>query len=250
MKDKAFLIDTSKCMGCRGCQVACKQWNQLPAEATVNTGSYENPPTTKPNTYTKVAFKEVVEGGSVKWLFRKEQCMHCTDAACVNSCPVDAQGRNEYGLTEIDKDKCIGCGLCAQVCPFQMPKISEATKKASKCWVCLDRISEGMEPACAKACPTDAISFGDREEMLALGRNKVAASKDKKLYLYGTIEFGGLHVMYVLPEPPEIYGLPQGAAALNKFELYTYLEEKFRGSPIRDEVLTAAALKYFGNVRV
>ena len=126
MEDKSLLIDTSKCMACRGCQIACKQWNQLPAESTKNTGSYENPPTTMGKTYTKVAFKEVVEPGTgnVKWLFRKEQCMHCTSANCIKMCPVDARAKNEFGFTEIDTEKCIGCGVCVSI--SVKPKIGRA----------------------------------------------------------------------------------------------------------------------------
>ena len=250
MQDKAMLIDSSKCMGCRGCSVSCKQWNQLSAVTTRNTGSYENPPSFTPQTYTKVSFKEVADGNKVKWLFRKEQCMHCNTASCVAMCPVDARSKNEFGFTEIDKEKCIGCGICVNACPYGVPSLEDTTKKATGCRFCLDRVLSGIKPACAKTCPTGAIQFGDRKEMLSLGRS-IEARSSGKLTLYGEKEFGGLHMIYLLQDTPAVYGLPkEGAAAFNKFELFAYLEDKFKVSPVKEEVLTAAALKYFGNVRI
>jgi len=251
MNEKAMLIDVSKCTACRGCQVACKQWNQLPAEITKNTGTYENPPDLSSSTFTRILFKEELVKGQLKWLFRTEQCMHCTDAGCIKVCPVDARAKDEFGFTEIDIMKCIGCGLCVRGCPFDVPRIDNKTNKATGCWFCLDRVVNGMEPACANTCPSGAIKYGERSDLLAYAHEAVAESKNGKLYLYGEHEFGGLHVLYLLPEEPELYGLPRkDVVVANEFEAYALLEEQLKFSPVRDEVLTAAALKYFGHVRV
>ena len=166
MAEKATLIDVSKCMACRGCQVSCKQWNQLPAESTKNTGTYENPADLSPHTYTRVLFRETSTGGDLKWQFRKHQCMHCTQATCVELCPSNAAFKNELGFVEIDPKRCIGCGVCEKFCPFEVPHVDHEANKAKKCGFCLDRVNNGLEPACVKTCPTGALQFGDRRELL------------------------------------------------------------------------------------
>ena len=249
---KAMLYDGSKCMACRGCQVACKQWNLLPAEITENRGTYENPPDLTPYTFTRISFREEEAKGQHKWLFLKEQCMHCTDAGCIKVCPVDARAKNEFGFTEIDAEKCIGCGLCVAGCPFNVPRIESKTLKATGCWFCLDRVVNEMEPACVKTCPSGAMKYGEYSEILAYAHDVIAESKNDKLYLYGEHEFDGLHVLYIMPEEPTLYGLPEEGTEVTKslFEAYAVLEESLRLSPMKDEVLTRAALKYFGNVHV
>lgn len=250
MAKKATLIDVSKCMACRGCQVACKQWNNLPAEPTTNGGTYENPPDLSPSTVTRVIFREVATEGDFKWLFRKHQCMHCTQAACVELCPSNAAYSNEFGFTEIDPQRCIGCGVCEKFCPFEVPHVDYETHKARKCWFCLDRVTNGLEPACVKTCPTGALKFGDRSELLDYAHQVMAQSRDGKTYLYGENELGGLHVLYLLSEDPVAYGLPKRPVAPNPFEAYAFLAKSLRRSPIKDEVLTMAGLKYFGHVYV
>lgn len=250
MAEKATLIDASKCMACRGCQVACKQWNQLPADSTKNTGTYENPPDLSPNTVTRVIFREVLVEGELKWLFRKHQCMHCTKAACVDLCPSDAIYKNEFGFTEINPEKCIGCGVCEKFCPFEIPRVDYDTHKAKKCWFCMDRVANDLEPACVKTCPTGALRFGDRQELLDYAHQVMAQSEDSKMYLYGETELDGLHVLYLLPQNPEVYGLPEHPVVPNPFEALAFLEESLKGSPIKERVLTLAGLKYFGHVYV
>ncbi len=213
----ALLQDMSRCIACRGCQVACKEWNELPAEPTRNRGTYENPRDLSTSTWTRIQFLEDEEGGRPRWRFLKQQCMHCADAACVEVCPTGALKRNAAGFVSLERDQCNGCGYCAKFCPYGVPRLEQQSAltgraKIAKCTFCEDRVTNGGQPACAKACPAGAISFGDREAMLARGRERVAALRKQGLSqatLYGEKELGGLGIMYVLPEAPARYpGLP------------------------------------------
>jgi formate dehydrogenase iron-sulfur subunit len=149
------LVDMTRCMGCRGCQVACKQWNQLPYEETKFRGTYENPPALSPKTWTKIQFFESSKGKQ-EWRFRKQQCFHCDDASCITVCPTGAAHKAEGGLVIIDQSICTGCKYCAEACPFQTPKFNEESGTAVKCRFCFDRVANGLGPACVKACPTGA----------------------------------------------------------------------------------------------
>jgi formate dehydrogenase iron-sulfur subunit len=205
---KARLIDVSKCTACRGCQVACKAWNDLPAEETTQRGTYENPPELSGNTWIKVQFKERVG----EWLFRSHTCMHCTTASCEEACPTGAISHNGE-VVVIDQTWCIGCGYCVQACPFEIPHRDEETGTARKCWFCLDRVSNGLEPACAKTCPPGAIKFGERTELLAMARRRVDELVSRyghpNANVYGENELGGLHTLYVLTDRPSEFSLPE-----------------------------------------
>lgn len=208
-----MLLDPAKCTACRGCQVACKQWNQLPAEDTKFTGSYENPPGITPITWTRITFKEVEneETGQVKWLFGNSRCMHCTDAACMISCPAGAIYRSESGSVNVDNDKCIGCNYCAANCPFHVISFDRRTNLPPKCTFCYDRIANGLKPACAKSCPTGAIIYGERAQLVAAANNRVSqlqAAGNMKARAYGLEELEGTGMIYVLEDEPEHYGLP------------------------------------------
>lgn len=209
-----MLLDVSKCMACRGCQVACKQWNQLSAEKTQFTGTYQNPPSLSGQTWTLITFKEV-EGKTVEkpveWLFRKEQCHHCGEAACLQVCPTGAIKRSKNGIVWIDQAICTGCKYCVETCPFEIPHPDPKTGTARKCWMCLDRVSNGFKPACATACPTGAVMFGPREEMVALAEQRAAALEAEgcKPRIYGKTELGGLGAMYVLTDKASVFGLPE-----------------------------------------
>lgn len=250
MAKKAVFIDVSECMACRGCQVACKQWNQLPAEKTTNRGSYENPIDLSPITFTRVIFREELIEGELKWLFRKHQCMHCTKAACLELCPSNAIYKNQFGFTEIDPERCIGCGVCEKFCPFNIPRVDYKINKAKKCHFCLDRVANGLEPACVKTCPPGALKFGDREKLLDYARELVSKSKNGGRRLYGEEELGGLQVLYLLPQDPKFYGLPEHPRVPNPFEAYAFLEKSLKYSPVKDKVLTMAGLKYFAHVYI
>jgi len=219
MADKAILFDTTKCMACRACQVACKQWNERKAEATANRGSYENPPDLSSRTWLKVNFNETQRNGGVSWLFTRQACMHCTEAACVKVCPTGAVYHHELGFVAYDREKCSGCGYCVEFCPFSVPRTERnaltGVARMDKCTFCttpgFDRIAAGYTPACVKTCPPNALVFGDRAELITQGRAQVAnlvAKGYNNAYLYGENELGGLHVMYVLDDSPAVYGLP------------------------------------------
>ncbi|HOK07179.1 MAG TPA: 4Fe-4S dicluster domain-containing protein [Syntrophales bacterium] len=208
MAEKVKLIDVSKCTGCRGCQLACKQWNQQPAKQTVNYGSYQNPPDLQENTWTLIRFQEVAEKDTVKWLFRKDGCMHCTDAACVKVCPSGALHYTQWGTVGIHHERCIGCKECVAACPFHIPRYDRVTDKVYKCDLCLSRIEANLLPACVKACPTGALTFGDKDKMIAKAYARVK-ELGGDANVYGDKFVGGTHVIYVLTEKPRVYeGLP------------------------------------------
>lgn len=211
MADQAILYDASKCTGCRGCQVACKQWNGLPADKTEFWGTYENPRTLTGNTWTKINFREKRENGQVKFLFAKVQCMHCTNPSCEAVCAAGAAKKNvTTGLVQIDQNRCIGCKNCATACPFGAANFSEETGTSRKCRGCPERVAAGMEPACVSTCVTGALSFGARSEIIskAKARQRELQADGKKAVVYGEHEVGGLRTIYVLEDEPEAYGLP------------------------------------------
>jgi formate dehydrogenase iron-sulfur subunit len=199
------LIDTTKCTACRGCQVACKQWNEMPASKTKNFGSYQNPPDLEWNTWTLIRFQEYVNrNGAFSWLFRKDGCMHCSDAACVKVCPSSALYHTEYGTVGIKAHLCIGCKECIAACPFDIPRYNDRKDKVYKCDLCVTRIREYQQPSCVKSCPTGALTIGAKDSMI-----KKAYARVKELggdaNVYGDKFVGGTHVLYVLNEKPGDY---------------------------------------------
>lgn len=207
MARKALLISPELCIGCRGCQTACKNWNQLPATKTVNKGTFENPPDLTPNLFNRIRYVEVPsETNMVRWLFVSQRCMHCDDAGCMRICPAPgALFKTKEGAVAFNKEKCIGCKLCVAGCPFDVPRYDEKDK-VSKCHLCSDRIAEGLSPACAKTCPTGAIAYGDRDELMA------KAQKAGYQKLYGEADLGGLGVLYAFKDAPKIYGMDEHPA--------------------------------------
>jgi len=197
---KGLLITPELCTACRGCQTACKEWNKLPAEKTVNHGTYENPPDLTPNLYNKIRFVEVSGNKDMEWLFISRRCMHCGDAGCMNICPAPgALTRNKVGAVVFNKQICIGCGLCQAGCPFDVPRYDKMGR-IGKCDLCADRTENGLAPACAKTCPTGSIAYGDRVDLIA--RAKRAGYQT----LYGQADLAGLGVMYAFRQKPEYYG--------------------------------------------
>jgi len=206
--DLAMLVDVSKCVGCWWCYAACKNYNNLPETIKPDP---EQPPELSPDTWTTLA----TVGTGDDWSFRKHACMHCTDAACVRVCPSGALSYNKLGFVQYEKDKCIGCGYCVEFCPFEVPKLKDnkitGVGLMGKCTFCKDRVTNGQQPACAEACPTGAIKFGNRSELLEEGKQRVTelSKSNPRACLYGEHELGGLHVLYVLPDQPSVYGLPE-----------------------------------------
>ncbi len=216
-QQKAILYDATKCVGCLQCQVACRAWNKIPP-VEMTPEMYANPPALATNTWVTLNISQGTdaEGKPTRRLSRRS-CNHCTDAPCVEVCPAHAVYRNEFGIVSYNKSQCIGCGYCSQYCPFQAPRLqaSRATGmgKMDKCTMCttpgLDRLSQGLQPACVEACPVKALIFGNRDDLVVEGKQRVATLRDAhpQATLYGETEMGGLHIMQVLTEPTPAYGL-------------------------------------------
>ena len=210
-EEVAKLIDISKCIGCKACQAACYEWNDLRDEIGINVGFYDNPPDLTENSWTLMRFTEVEEDGNLEWLIRKDGCMHCADPGCLKACPAPgAIVQYSNGIVDFISENCIGCGYCVKGCPFNIPRISKKDQKAYKCTLCSDRVSVGLEPACAKACPTQAISFGTKTDMAEFAQTRIADLNERgydKAGLYDPPGVGGTHVMYVLQhaDRPELY---------------------------------------------
>ena len=201
----AFLIDMTKCTGCRGCQVACKQWNQLDAEKTefFSGEGYQNPPAMSEKTFTRIKFRDYSKNGQNEFAFYKEMCMHCADPACASVCPVGAFKKTDLGPVVYDADRCIGCRFCMIACPFGVPKYewSKALPLVKKCTGCYDRVASGLKPACATTCPT-AIKYGPREEILKEAESRLAKHPEKYINkVYGKEEAGGTSVIYLTSLP-------------------------------------------------
>jgi formate dehydrogenase iron-sulfur subunit len=192
----AMFTDTSLCIGCRACQVACKQWNELGSEQPDWTGSYQNQTHFTDKTFRLVRFIEEPGGkpnGDLAWLLMSDVCKHCADAGCLNACPTGAIYRTEHGTVNINQDTCNGCRYCVSACPFGVVSFNEQTGTAKKCTFCNDRIHNGLGPACAKACPTESIQFGFRDDLVGKAQKRVEALK----------------AMVLLLSKPGAYGLPE-----------------------------------------
>ncbi len=228
-KQNAFLIDMTKCTGCRGCQVACKQWNQLEAEKTefFSGEGYQNPPAMSEYTFTRIKFRDYQKNGQNEFAFYKEMCMHCEDPACASVCPVGAFQKTPEGPVIYQSDRCIGCRFCMIACPFGVPKYewSKGLPLVKKCTGCYSRIKEGMKPACATACPT-AITYGPRDEMIKIAEDRVAKNPDKYIRtVYGKEEAGGTSVIYLTNLPFDELGFKK--VTLRPLPEYTWQALRF-----------------------
>lgn len=210
-QEVAKLIDVTKCIGCKACQSACQEWNDLREEVGINEGSYQNPHDLTENSWTLMRFAEHEQNGTLEWLIRKDGCMHCADPGCLKACPSPgAIIQYSNGIVDFQAEHCIGCGYCVAGCPFDVPRISKKDSKAYKCTLCSDRVSVGLEPACIKACPTQALVFGSKEDMIDHANDRIADLKERgfdQAGLYDPAGVGGTHVMYVLhhADQPQLY---------------------------------------------
>jgi formate dehydrogenase iron-sulfur subunit len=213
-----FFTDTSVCIGCKACEVACKEWNGLPepdAQTLVLSGmSYDNTQALGANAWRHVAFVESASDGDVRWLMASDVCKHCTHAACLDVCPTGALVRTEFGSVIVQADVCNGCAYCVSACPFGVIDRREDDGRAWKCTMCYDRLRGGLEPACAKACPTDSIQFGPLDELRAIAQarlDELHAGGVSEARLYGADPadgIGGAGAFFLLLDEPQAYGLP------------------------------------------
>jgi len=236
-----FFTDTSVCIGCKACEVACKEWNLVPEDGLVWTGeSYDNTSTLGANSWRHVAFVEQREPARtdddsedpLRWLMSSDVCKHCTHAACLDVCPTGALFRTEFGTVVVQEDVCNGCGYCVPACPFgvldkrhlprspgdaplALPLLGKKEDgRVWKCTLCYDRLKGGHEPACAKACPTDSIQFGEVDELRDRAHKRLEKLEAEgwngaQLYLDGPDDgIGGAGAFFLLLDEPEVYGLP------------------------------------------
>lgn len=212
------LIDTTSCIGCKACEVACQEWNDLAIEPTASPGDYQTLPGLTPEYWNLILFRETERDGQFQWLMRKHQCLHCAEPGCLLACPSPgAIIQYENGVVRIDPDRCIGCGYCTTGCPFDVPRLDDATGKATKCTLCADRVAENLEPACVKSCPTGCLHFGTWDDMKALADRRVERLHEagrKRAGVYGDDlpgVGGRAGVLYVLGEAdrPGDYKLPE-----------------------------------------
>jgi formate dehydrogenase iron-sulfur subunit len=260
-----FFTDTTTCIGCKACEVACKQWNDLPSDGGEfrKGGSYDHTRELNASTWRHVRFVELAEQDSSRpvdfshhdvdlvaaaeeyqrpfagfgdWVFMSDVCKHCTNAGCMDACPTGALIRSEFGTVVLQPDVCNGCGYCVPACPFGVVDRDPDDGRAAKCTLCYDRLEDGLEPACAKSCPTDSIQFGPYEELLEVAARRVTTLHGRGVdgaYLYGAHDepeealAGGLGAFFLLTEAPERYGLPAQA-----------------DSPIQENVLPATAAAF------
>ena len=225
MGQNGFFTDTTVCIGCKACEVACKEWNQLPDDGFVFTGrSYDNTGDLGASTWRHVAFVErpiPLEGqqtglADVSWLMMSDVCKHCDRAGCLEACPTGAIVRTEFDTVYVQPDVCNGCGYCVVACPFGVIDRREDDGRAWKCTLCYDRMKADMTPACAKACPTDSIQYGDLVQLRVKAKERVEQLQAKGVTsarLYGESAeeqpgTGGLRAFFLLVDEPEVYNLP------------------------------------------
>jgi len=213
MADKSFFVDTTRCTACRGCQVACKQWNKLPATETFNWGSYQNPADLSFATFKLVRFREVVSGGKLKWYFFPDQCRHCLEPPCKDTAEgyVDGaviQNMATGAVFYTGKTSKLTAAAFEEVresCPYNIPRRDAATGLVTKCTMCIDRVENGLLPACVKACPTGTMNFGDRSDMLAMANKRAAQLKQKGIAKAQLLDADSIRVIFLVVDDPFIY---------------------------------------------
>jgi formate dehydrogenase iron-sulfur subunit len=221
-----FFTDTSVCIGCKACEVACKEWNQLPdhdlgflGQSLDNTGELNGSTWRHVQILDHVPDETMGEGNGKAFLLMSDVCKHCQHASCMDVCPTGAIIRTEFDTVFIQEDVCNGCRNCIAACPYDVINIDEERDVARKCTLCYDRLQGGMEPACAKACPTDSIQFGPLDELRETAKKREAqlhaqGLKEANLYGHDDEVYGGLNAFFLLMDKPEVYKLPNAANAV------------------------------------
>jgi formate dehydrogenase beta subunit len=212
--DVCKLVDTTTCIGCKACEVACVEWNGYEFRETTFDDTYQTMPETAWNFWNLIKFNEIETDTGLQWLMRKDQCMHCEEPGCLIACPADgAIVQYTNGIVDFNQANCIGCQYCVSGCPFNIPKFNTATKKVYKCTLCSDRVGAGLEPACIKSCPTGCLHFGSKEDMKFEAEKRVKqlkANGHADADIYDPAGVSGTHVIYILNDAkhPEHYALP------------------------------------------
>jgi formate dehydrogenase iron-sulfur subunit len=252
-----FFTDTTLCIGCKACEVACKEWNDVPADSfDLLAWSYDNTGALGADTWRHVAFVEqsvaaraghAGSDGDVRWLMSSDVCKHCTHAGCLDACPTGAIFRTEFGTVVIQEDVCNGCGYCVIACPFGVIGQRERDGRMWKCTLCYDRLRGDLEPACAKACPTDSIQFGALAELRVHAEARVeelhaAGVADARLYGADPSDgVGGAGAFFLLLDEPEVYGLPPDPVVPTR-----NLARAWRAAALAASALVAATTWVFG----
>ena len=258
-----FFTDTSLCIGCKACEVACKEWNQIPEDGLDWTGlSHDNTGGLGADSWRHVAFIEQRspigehqsnfqrDGEGFRWLMASDVCKHCTHAACLDVCPTGAIFRTEFGTVVVQEDVCNGCGYCVPACPYGVLDKREEDGRIFKCTLCYDRLGEGQEPACAKACPTDSIQFGALEELRGRAAGRVEQLHNAgvaQARLYGESPddgVGGDGAFFLLLDEPEVYGLPPDPVVTTR-----HLPQMWRSVAVAAASLLAGGLLSFARAR-
>jgi formate dehydrogenase iron-sulfur subunit len=254
MSVTAFLTDSTLCIGCKACEVACKEWNQIPGDGFIWSGqSYDNTGTLGHSTWRHVKF---VENGATpglggnspqafSWGFSSDVCKHCENAGCLEACPTGAIVRTEFGGVFIQPDVCNGCGYCVVSCPFGVVEKNENDGRAFKCTFCYDRQKEGLRPACATACPTESIKFGPLDEMREKAQERLRELEglgfnDVELYDPVNSSVGGTHAMFIVRGDPRTYNLPPQPEVPT-----TYLRKGWTSAAVAGGLMLAASLLAF-----
>jgi formate dehydrogenase iron-sulfur subunit len=239
-----FFTDTTVCIGCKACEVACKEWNQLPDDGFLFTGmSYDNTVMLGASTWRHVAFVER-STPDFSWLMMSDVCKHCKSAACLEVCPTGAIVRTEFDSVYVQPDICNGCGYCVVACPFGVIDKRDDDGRAWKCTLCYDRQRGGLEPACAKACPTDSIQFGEVDDLRRIAEARVSklhADGIDDAYLYGVDQPGtdGLNAFFLLVDEPEVYNLPPEPSTPTKVAASSWSHVVAAGAALMGAALVA-----------
>lgn len=251
-KQKAVVVDVRRCIGCRGCQIACKAWNKLPAEQTeVSDREFTSPSYFSAITWKIVRFKEIgdydstLEGtGGLKWRMLADNCKHCLEPSCVSVCPSGALWKRSDGPVLYDVNRCIGCSYCEMACPWGIPHFDHEMNAIRKCTMCHNRIDQGLEPACVATCPTGALQFMTLDE----AQKRAREAEQEGLYTYGLSEVGGTSWIYVSDVPFSEFGLPEYSSVTHKgFE--SDLLVKFAGVGLFVGGAILAAVKLYAERR-